>query len=100
MKVVVNVTAEDIDHGERNWCTRCPVALGLRRTFPRANLVAAHCDHYEVRYGGPEVHAGTLPRPARDFIARFDGGIVVFPFAFELEVPEDLEEAMAIPARS
>lgn len=85
--MLIRVTQEDIDHGQRGFCATCPVALAATRAAGR-----------EIRIGYSTWLAGTvtgwlqgersgpLPKAVSEFIDRFDAGDPVQPFEFELEL--------------
>jgi hypothetical protein len=84
-RVYVNVTAEDIELGVRSVGTACPVARAVRRDVPSVTYVNVdfHCvdalvDDERVRW--------ELPSAVKAFMARFDRGEPVQPFAFTLPV--------------
>lgn len=91
----VHITQAHIDRGVIGNCTRCPIALGLKETFPALEIDVAfsavhittpECDHY--RYT-------TLHSSAKKFIVDFDDGKPVKPFSFPFEVPEDLVQYLS-----
>ena len=85
--VRVQVTQQDIDDGKAGEAYRCPVALAARRAFPRQHVrVYAPCIML-IESGYPTFD---LPSEARRFVDRFDGGVHVEPFEFDLDVPDDL----------
>ena len=38
MQITIDVTAEDIRHGERNNCYECPVAIATKRAFHNQSI--------------------------------------------------------------
>ena len=83
----IEVTQEDIDAGEADNCTECPVALAIRRACSGMALV-----HYDEVMLGQEWYP--LPPEAREFILAFDLVHLLpdfaddrppAPFAFEIE---------------
>ena len=96
MRTRIDVTAEDIAHGLREDGTRCPIALSLSRVLaldPTHEAVDVLYAEIEV---APESTIETwsldLPTEARSFVVAFDRGgtEAVAPFAFGLDVPDDL----------
>jgi len=88
--VVVEVTAEDIEKGEKEECERCPIACALLRS---AGTARAFVDGSEMAAGDwegmfPEI-AQRVPMPpdAAEFVADFDEGRIVEPFTFTVELP-------------
>jgi hypothetical protein len=77
MRVVV--TQKDITRGQRSIADRCPVALALKRsTGRRWEVYFTHLSDVRRQRGMP------TPERVADFCERFDDGIGVRPFAFEL----------------
>ena len=89
MKVMV--AQDDIDNGTACDCYLCPVARALQRLG-----LDAEVDDTDVLM--IDKHLWTiefpLPDPAREFIAKYDTGLPVEPFEFEMEFPPELEEAV------
>jgi hypothetical protein len=86
----VNVTAQDIRAGEVNNCERCPVALALSRKFPDyafvvlAYAIEAHLKQSKnLRQREPLAHI-PLPLAVERLIGRFDAGLLIKPFSFDL----------------
>lgn len=83
--VVVEVTQEDIEKGDRQNESSCPVARAVRRTgFPDAQVGAISWKPTLTE----TYHANPLPKSVRRFIERFDHGKPVSPARFRLAVPE------------
>lgn len=87
-KLRVEVTAEDIAQGVRNQAFECPVACALTRS----GLDHPSAWPSRVYYGPFDAPNGRLtaklPEEAAAFIAAFDDGRPVEPFAFEIEVTQ------------
>lgn len=64
--------------GKRMDCHRCPVALAMRRAFPR-KLVSAGLYHLTVR-----TDEYATPAALRNFMNLFDAYQKVAPFSFRL----------------
>lgn len=77
----IEVTDSDIAHGEPHNGYRCPIALAITRQFP--NVSAVHVNVVSLQIGDD---SPSTPQPARRFIDRFDKGLQVKPFRFELHV--------------
>lgn len=97
--ITVDVTEEDIKHGVRKSCHRCPVAKALERVFQEPELALdVRVDQADVSvYGYPETKAmrkrigGTytkfysiLPKDVAERIAHFDEHGFMEPFSFSL----------------
>ena len=81
MKVKVKVTQEDISNGAVWNACKCPVALALNRTLGRVVRVTTAswwaCNE--------PTKLRELPPEALEFILKFDAGLEVAPFEFEVE---------------
>ena len=86
----VDVSAEDLAHGERGNCLLCPVARALARLLPGAR-VSVHSLAVEIngrRY--------TTPQAVRDFVAAFDDPGAPWrakpaPFEFTIWIEDSVE---------
>ncbi len=88
MKVTVSVTQQDIDKGRAKNVLCCPVALALRRATGKGWTVGmASVSPHKSRTGI------ALPAEAVSFIDNLDDCADVKPFAFHLDVPDDLASA-------
>lgn len=82
--VRIEVTAEDIANGERKNACRCPVALAATRAGMR--LVHVDLDSIGEKFvGGVWGRSSYLPVEACEFVDRFDRGLAVEPFIFEIK---------------
>jgi hypothetical protein len=80
--VRIDVTAADIDCADRSpW--GCPVARALIRTVPFCEH--AYAGHKAICYRvGMTPHDRRTPAEAREFMRRWDDGMEVEPFSFEI----------------
>jgi hypothetical protein len=88
VKVIIEVTQQDIDNGIRNACSKCPIALALTRTMGSAfsEVTITTCStHFPLRENKEDLRA-YIPEIARNFIQTFDKGLPVKPLSFELEM--------------
>lgn len=83
-KITVEVTADDIRHGQRGTCDRCAVARAVCRTFRCEPDVIAIDGDWLIFVNTPYLCID-LPQTVRDFIDAFDNEQPVQPFTFELE---------------
>ena len=74
----IQVTQEDIDNGLPRRIDFCPVALAVRRAFPKNEQVYVGGDR--ILIGGRRYHS---PSVVFDFISLFDSQAGGLPFEFE-----------------
>ena len=82
--MIVNVTQEDIQHGQRAKTNACPVALAIKQTigpFWRVSVISHNA--YFYRDTAEEIRL--LPQETTEFIKAFDAGNIVAPFSFEID---------------
>lgn len=80
----IEVTAEDIARGKRGNACHCPIALAAERAGMRH--VKVDLDSIGEKFtGGCWGRWSYLPVDACEFVDRFDKGLPVEPFAFEIE---------------
>ena len=82
--MIIDVTAIDIAVGRQKDCQLCPIALAAMRATNRKNIQVGLCTMWAGKYGKPGYHSWTLSDEAQDFILRFDHGLPVEPFQFEV----------------
>lgn len=84
----IEVTAEDIAHGQRQLCHACPIALAVGRLFPLFEVSAGRFIYLSTptdaatlseRY---TVASAITPTRARAFMGKFDNEEPVKPFSF------------------
>lgn len=86
MKTTINVTQEEIYGGVRGDCERCPIALAIQRCVPNVRTVSVCDSEIEIGlWGIPSMSVNDPPSEAVDFIRKFDNGLDVSPFSFEIE---------------
>jgi hypothetical protein len=73
MRLVVEVTQEDIDKGERKNCFECPLALAIHRASGKQVQVGTK-RVYMSDSSGTTVGSALLPKAARDIIRAVDTG--------------------------
>ncbi len=89
MKKRICVTEKDIQKGEAACCNRCPVALALHRELGAEYFVGLLIGSGWVAFVADRGEDSLrLPVSCGDFAFRFDCGLAVEPFEFELDVPE------------
>lgn len=84
--MIVKVTQEHIDKGQRRNCTGCPITLALKDTF---KVDFAQATRYSLKVGQfPENLIFSVPTPhaVMNFIDHYDLEDVVEPFEFELSL--------------
>jgi hypothetical protein len=77
--VLIFVTQEHIDKGERCYVTCCPVALAIKDVAPNRQVVVSQA----IRVGA---RAFEMQPVIARFISDFDSNRKVEPFTFELEI--------------
>jgi hypothetical protein len=87
MKLVIDVTQEDIDHAKECFC---PVEHAFHRILGNHETVVGPADlnfYTPLRWYGP---TGQIPLPpiAQEFIKRYDEQRPVEPFTFEVDYYE------------
>ena len=84
--MTIKVEQEHIDKGKMNECERCPIALAIMSVTG----CWAHVRHYAVDL---DTDHGTmwclLPKEAIRFIKKFDKGLPVDPFSFDIDIGEE-----------
>ncbi len=78
----IEVTAEDIENGDRSACETCPIA----RAAARAGLEMVNVGRHTISWGPSWRNRRALPPAACSFAIAFDLGEPVQPFAFDLDV--------------
>lgn len=87
--VRIEVTAKDIIYGDRWSPSTCPIARAARRAGvrgARVGSVALEAENHLLLRDASLV--ASLPDPARAFVKRFDEGMTVEPFAFDVSLPD------------
>lgn len=89
--MIIKVTKECIQAGIRNSCIKCPVAIAMSQS-PLINVEARSDFLLWIQDVGKLkcIKYGKMPTPlaVQDFISRFDMGLIVAPFEFE--IPDSL----------
>jgi len=87
--MLIKITQDDIDTGQKNHCNNCPVALAVQRISVKHILCHVMLDRvYGMDSDTNTVWIRLLPSHVQLFIANFDDGKYVKPFEFDLEIPE------------
>jgi hypothetical protein len=86
MKLHIEVTAEDIEQGHPNDPLSCPVARAIKRVMGRPHVWVSVGDD-EVCFDDTDIE---LPLFVAMFVMEFDDGEDVVPFAFDLDVPDEV----------
>lgn len=79
----LRITAQDIEQGEREECSKCPAALALKRLFPGKRI--------RVEYGAYRIGRDWFcsPKSLEKFVERFDGGHSMLPTRIKLTFRHD-----------
>lgn len=90
--MIIRVTHDDIKHGLKNECMRCPIARAIERHTGltarvsdnelTVNLFASRRDAANCRQ---ELIALKMTDPMIFFVSEFDRGYDVMPFAFDID---------------
>ena len=80
-KVAVEVTTGGIKLGVKKSVEKCPIARALK--YLKFGKVEIDGEFADFTYKGVKYNAA-LPKSARNFVTRFDGGSAVKPFTFSL----------------
>lgn len=102
--VTIEVTLRDIVTAEFGCATRCPIASALHRITGRIWSVEGSERWLEYRAGAYDA-AGVLvvidlPEAAWKFAARYDAHNHVDPFAFEVDLPDELAPRSSLTPES
>ena len=89
MRIYFDVTREDVSGGLRNSSLCCPVALALRRKFPRGRVVIANYDSARVYIEAGKCLFGRLDQATQTRIQRYDLFGVMEPFRSYVTFPTD-----------
>ena len=81
-KIKVKVTKKDIANGKRSKCTKCPIALAIRRVQGCSTYMVSSYSIYNRSYE----YLCNLPKKAANFVSQFDDGNKVKPFSFTVEL--------------
>ncbi len=87
----IEVTEDDIEHGTKKDCGKCPIARAVSRVYKTNIVDVQDADDIEI---GVITHqaAQADKRAVSNFITAFDNGDPVKPFSFTLEEKEDDDE--------
>ncbi len=85
----VDVTQENIFNGQVS-TKSCPIALALNRAVKPEFYFSVYNNTFNLiqRSNGFFVAKGNLLKKATNFVDRFDRGLKVKPFSFDLTIPE------------
>lgn len=76
--LAIRVTRDDIQNGETESATRCPIARAIRRLGKKKWISVVP---YQIELGDAVYQ---MPETARNFLDRFDDGLAVEPFSFTM----------------
>ena len=93
MKLKIKVTQNDINHGRRKDCNRCPIARAVKRAVTKSKVkclltkIAVRLEEVILLDSWGSVdHRGYLPSRAQRFIIKFDDAKDTKPFNFILNL--------------
>ncbi len=88
----IDVTQEDIDQGLRNDGWKCPVGRGVQRATNDGDF-AVEIDRIVRGTEGDEDYLSVeLPEDVGERICKFDDGLGMQPFSFEIDLPPNQGE--------
>ena len=99
MIVKIDVTQDDLGHGVKRSCRQCPGALAINRHLEKHAVVEVDEDTITIHQYRDNQGRGAYPRisttfltplPLRNFVFAFDMGFAVYPFSFDLNLPESV----------
>jgi hypothetical protein len=93
MKLRIKVTKSHIDVGRIGSVDYCPIGVAINSEIHEDYYAYVLEEEIKIFNRSEEKHDSLvglihLPRSARRFIARFDKGLTVKPFSFDLNVTE------------
>lgn len=89
-QVTVNVTEECIMNGTKGEPESCPLALALAQYIPN-RLIWVGDSEIGIDMGPDKDDLYlVMNEPLRNFIVKYDGDKRVYPFSFEVDVPEEI----------
>lgn len=83
----IEVTREDIDHGERRSCSNCPYALAVQRLCKEGVTVIVGIADVEFRIREFSRKYVLLSTEVRSWMRDYDWLGVALPFVSELDIP-------------
>ena len=86
MKTTLNITQTDIERGEQDSMSHCPIARAALRKFRDAARVQVSDDILCVTSKRGKRVLFALPEEASAFVQDFDGGDYVQPFSFTVDI--------------
>ena len=83
----IEVTAEDIENGERDSSSACPIALAVDRSVIGLDFFSVSHFYIRLNFKNGTCMYFCLDKKTSDFIDRFDAGKSVKPIAVKLPLP-------------
>jgi hypothetical protein len=91
--MIIKVTQEDIDKGCERSISNCPIARAAARELGISDTeISVNGFHINIWVenalnieGSKPIKTAKLPQKARNFITKFDSGMIPPPFEFEAE---------------
>lgn len=92
--VTIEVTKEDIEKGIKHDARSCPINLAMRRrVYAKMDV---HKGYVNMESLTGRYYQAVLPETAVEFIQKFDSGVEVKPFRFQLKIKRRLRMAWII----
>lgn len=84
--MTISITQKHIDEGGREHCGNSPIARAIKEATKSNEVFVGHYGiGYEREHGYFKHVMPKTPPTVREFMDRFDEGLPVEPFTFELE---------------
>lgn len=80
--MLIEVTQEHIDKGVKKNCQNCPVAIAAQAVLQNSDIRMGQWTLYDSRF----TTIARVPFVVTDFVNRFDLGLPVQPFSFNLKI--------------
>ena len=87
--MIITLSQKHIDEGVKQDCHYCPAALAVKEATGEELVEVATAIRWGEDWTGDESwkwkHRSPTPRAVREFLDRFDRGLLVKPIEFELK---------------
>ena len=101
MKVIINVTQEDIEEGQRGNCRSCPIALAINKCLKNmyfceidgsvfADIYRVSNNRFVPQHTEMYINLKDSIEQVKSFISDFDASTPVSPFTFTADIHDEL----------